>query len=195
MASRLWTRIVKDWENQPLAIIGQAVSIAVALSLTALGAASASLRLSAVQPLTDASYALAVTVLTASISAGISRYGFRNSFITGFCLSLTLASACLLLFSVLGSPYLIKTTKLVRGSYDGPLMDIGYWAVFLVFLVACSSAGIDRLVLSSQALKSSKEDDQKQERGVTVLEVTIVAFIWGACLSGVQQKVVAAFVF
>lgn len=195
MARRVWVRIVRDWENQPLAIIGQALSIGVAVLLTVWGASSASIKTSAVQPLADASFALAVTVLAASISAGVSRYSFRKSFVAGFCLSLTLASACLLLFSMLGAPYLKKTSKLIQGSYDGPLMDIGYWAVFLIFLAACSSVAINRMALSFQSLKSPKGEIDEQDRGVTVIEVAIAALVWGACLSGVQQKIIAAFVF
>jgi hypothetical protein len=194
MARRLWIRIIRDWENQPLAIIGQALSIVIAVSLAVWGAPAASPKMAAFKPLADASYALAITVMMASLCAGISRYGFRKSFVAGFCLSLILASACLLLFAIVGGPHLAKTSRLIRGSYDGPLMDMGYWAVFLVFVVVCSSAAVNRMVLSSQNLKSAKEDEP-QDRGVTVLEVLIVVLIWGACLSGVQQKIVAAFVF
>ncbi|MEJ8630800.1 hypothetical protein P0F65_14820 [Sphingomonas sp. I4] len=159
-----------------------------------MGAPNALPKPAAVQPLADASYALAITVLIASASAGISQYGFRKGFVAGFCLSLILASACLLVFTILGAPYLARTSKLIRGSYDGPLMDVGYWAVFLVFVTVCSSAAINRIALSSQNLEPAKQGDL-QGRGVTVLEVLIVTLIWGACLSGVQQKLIAAFVF
>ncbi|WP_428969183.1 hypothetical protein ACQR50_16805 [Sphingomonas sp. Xoc002] len=177
MARRLWARIIRDWENQPLAIIGQALSIIIALSLALWGAPNALPKPASAQPLADASYALAITVLIASASAGVSRYGFRKSFVAGFCLSLILASACLLIFAILGAPYLAKTSRLIQGSYDGPLMDVGYWTVFLIFVVVCSSTAVNRMVLSSQNLKPAKEGDQ-QDRGVTVFEVLIAAFIW-----------------
>lgn len=194
MARRLWTRIVKDWENQPLAIIGQVLSLALAVFLAVWSSPSTSFKPAAVQPLADASFALAMTVLAASMCAQISRYGFRKGFVAGFCLSLILSSACLLLFAVLSAPYLAKTTKIVHGSYDGALMDVGYWAVFLIYAVTCTSSAIDSMISASRRLKSAKGADE-EERGVTVLEVAIVAFVWGACLSGVQQKIVAAFVF
>lgn len=180
----------QDWRRQPAAIFAQCISICLAVGLAAWGSAvppsGGGLQYSA----SSASIPLALLVTVASVTATLCRPIFRKTVVGGFSIALILASACMLVFGQIAAEPIIKTTRYVNGNYSGPLLDIVYWAVFLLYAAICSQPATERIAATWGKAKS----DDGTEHGVSLAEFAIFALAWGWCLSGAQQRIVGVFV-
>lgn len=192
MMHKFWKLIREDWERQPLAIIAQATSIVLAIGFAISGSIAAPSSGGFSYSGSGAATALAVTVLVSSVGATACRSVFKSTVIGGFMASLILASSSILLFSQMATNSLIRTSVYVDRNYEGPLIDIAYWAVFCVFAAVCAAPAITRILATWGELRS---EAAVGERGVAPIELIIFAMIWGWCLSGSQQRIIGAFVF
>lgn len=180
----------QDWGRQPAAIFAQCISICLAVGLAAWGSAvppsGGGLKYSA----SSASIPLALLVTGASVTATLCRPIFRKTVVGGFSIALVLASACMLVFAQIAAEPIVKTTRYTNGNYIGPLIDIAYWAVFLLYAAICSQPATERIAATWGKTKS----DDGKEHGVSLAELALFALTWGWCLSGAQQRIVGAFV-
>lgn len=195
MSNHLWTRIKEDWKRQPLAIIGQGASLAFAVAIATWGSVSTPVPRGVAHSVSGASAALAVMVLASSLLATACRPTFHKTVIPGFFAALVLASGCLLFFSQSASQQLVETTAYIENRYEGPLVDIAYWCVFSVFVAICAAPAINRIFTTWGEMRSSQSEQPDRERGVAPIELLLFAAAWGFCLSGLQQKILGAFVF
>ncbi|MGN7159129.1 hypothetical protein [Sphingomonas sp. SAFR-052] len=190
MADSLLNRMKQDWERQPAAIFAQCISIGLAIGLAAWGSvvppSGGGFKYSA----SSASIPLALLVTGASVTATLCRPIFRKTVVGGFSIALVLASACMLIFAQIAAEPLVKSTRYVNGSYNGSLLDIAYWTVFLIYIAVCSQPATERIAATWGKTKS----EDGKEHGVSLAELSVFALAWGWCLSGAQQRIIGAFV-
>jgi hypothetical protein len=183
-------RIKRDWENQPLAILtGIAGLVLIPISYFASNLATTSI-------LAPTFKSLAIFILVNVVFALACRVFFSKSLVVLLCVSITFACASFALFSLWEKAALIKTSAVTPQAINGPLIDLTYWSVFLVFLAANADKGIGTIIDTWGSMKSAETMlGKKNEDGVTFLELLIVVALWGSFLSGGQQRVFDALVF
>jgi hypothetical protein len=121
---------------------------------------------------------------------------FRRTIIGGFSISIVFASACILFFSELQKEALVRTSIIDAGEFKGPLIDLIYWFTFGIFVAITASPAVERIVATwGRVPVTSGDRDKPKTMGVSIAELLIFAAIWGACLAGAQQRILAAFVF
>jgi hypothetical protein len=107
-----------------------------------------------------------------------------------------LGCVCVVFFSVWEKQQILNTSTVTSKAFEGPLIDLSYWIVFLVFLMANASKAIERIYDTWGKTETIDEKTKlKSERGVSVLELIIFVAIWGSFLSGGQQRILDTFVF
>ncbi len=183
-------RLSDDWKNQPLSISLTVVALIVSVVLSQ----GKDWQLGPNLTPTISSFAIYLALI--STCALFCRVFFSKSLIALFSISIVLASCCMVLFSTWEKEHLLKSSRVTEFAYQGPIIDLIYWAAFLVFLTVCAGSAISRIVRTYGSTEiTNAQTGEKSESGVTFIELLIVAAIWGSFLSGAQQRILEIFVF